>query len=402
MRRSLLIREVNSMTSLVNESTAMPVTGPKPGSSAPQDTEPHVVIVGAGFGGLHCAKSLRRAPVRVTVIDRRNHHLFQPLLYQVATGGLSPGDIASPIRAILSKHENTTCIQGTVTDISADTRTITVGDRRMAYDFLVVAAGSTSSHFGNDSWVEHAPGLKSIEDALEIRNRVFSAFEEAEFEDDLARRRALLTFVVVGGGPTGVELAGALCEIANETLRGDFRRINSADARILLVEGGPRVLATYPEPLSHKAERSLRKLGAEIVTSSRVGHIDRDSVEYTDTDGHTQRIACRTVLWAAGVRASKLAETLASGNPDLLDREGRIKVGDNLTVPYADNIFVIGDMALAHDHDGQPLPGLAPVAMAQGRYAARCIYLIASATARRGPSASVTRGRWPRSAVLPP
>jgi len=331
-----------------------------------------VVIVGGGFGGLYAAKSLGKAPVAVTLIDRRNFHLFQPLLYQVATGGLSPGEIASPLRVVLRAHPNTEVLLGEVVDLDPERRRVILRDGEAAYDDLIVATGATHHYFGNDQWAPLAPGLKTVEDATEIRSRVLAAFERAEREPDLEKRRAWLTFVIVGGGPTGVELAGALGEIANDTLRHDFRRINPADAQILLIEGEDRVLPLFPPDLSSKAEKQLIALGVRSLTGAKVTGIDPGGVAI-EAGGHQQRIAARTVLWAAGVRASRLGKVLAERAGAPLDRAGRVVVEPDLSLPAHPEIHVIGDLANFSHQGGQPLPGVAPVAMAQGRYTAHLI-----------------------------
>lgn len=330
-----------------------------------------VVIVGGGFGGLNAAKSLGRAPVEVTVIDKRNFHLFQPLLYQVATGGLSPGDIAAPLRAVLRKQRNTQVLLAEAADIDPKRKVVFAGGAEIPYDSLILAAGAAHSYFGRDEWAALAPGLKTIEDATDIRGRLFVAFEAAEREPDPALRRQWLTFVIVGAGPTGVELAGALGEIANETLKGDFRRIRPEEARILLIDAAPRVLASFPEDLSPKAERALIKLGVRTRCGVRVTAIDPTGVT-VEFDHATERIAARTVLWAAGVQAAPLARVLASRTGLELDRAGRVPVAPDLTVPGHPDIYVIGDMARV-EQDGRLLPGVAPVAMQQGRYVARLI-----------------------------
>lgn len=331
----------------------------------------HIVIVGGGFGGLEVAKGLKGAPARVTLIDRRNFHLFQPLLYQVATGGLSPGDICSPLRSILKNQRNTQVLLAEVRKVDVGTRILTLdnGDT-VSYDTLVLATGATHDYFGRDSWRTLAPGLKSIEDALDIRSRIFLAFETAERETDDTHRRQWLTFVVVGGGPTGVELAGALGEIAHDTLRKDFRRINPGDTRIFLIEGRERVLGTYPPTLSARAERSLHRLGVTVVTSAIVSDLTDHRVTYRHGD-RTETIESRTVLWSAGVRASSLGRSMFGDRPSLLDKAGRVRVTTYLTVPDHAELFVIGDLALALDHQGKPLPGVSPVAMQQGRYVAK-------------------------------
>jgi NADH dehydrogenase len=330
-----------------------------------------VVVIGGGFGGLYAVKALRRAPVRVTLIDRRNFHLFQPLLYQVATGGLSPGDIAAPLRSVLRRQKNTEVVLGEVTGIDVANRRLLTASWSMEYDSLVVAAGAAHSYFGNSSWETYAPGLKTLEDAAEIRKRVLYAFEAAEMETDPDRRRQWLTFVIVGAGPTGVELAGALGEIANQTLREDFRRIKPEESQILLLDAAPRVLPAYPHSLSLKAERSLIRLGVRTLCGVRVSAIDEQGVSYRGPQG-IGRVPARTVLWAAGVQASPLAALLAAKTGVTLDRAGRIHVDSRLTIPGNSEIFVIGDMARV-EQDGQLVPGVAPAAIEMGRYVAKVI-----------------------------
>lgn len=326
---------------------------------------PHVVVVGGGFGGLWTTRGLARADVRITLIDRRNHHLFQPLLYQVATAGLSAPDIAAPLRHILRGQRNVEVRLGEVVAIDAAARTLALADgTRLAYDLLVLASGATHAYFGHDGWAAHAPALKTLDDALEVRRRVLLAFERAEAADDAAERAAWLHFAVVGGGPTGVELAGTLAEIARHTLRGEFRRIDPSKARVRLIEAGPRVLATFPERLSAKARRQLERLGVEVVTGAPVGAIDATGYVLAG-----KRIAARTVLWAAGVAASPLAAML--GAP--CDRAGRVQVAPDLTVPGRPEIFVIGDTAAVRTPDGHPVPGVAPAAKQMGRHVARTI-----------------------------
>ena len=335
--------------------------------------EPHrVVIVGGGFGGLYAAQALKRAPVAVTLIDRRNFHLFQPLLYQVATGALSPGEIASPLRYVLRRQRNAEVLLGEVMDLDVASRRVILRDGEAGYDTLIVATGASHHYFGNDQWEQFAPGLKTIEDATEIRRRILLAFEKAEREPDAVERRAWLTFVVVGAGPTGVELAGALGEIANDTLRYDFRHINPAEARILLVEGAERVLPPYPRDLSITAEESLIRLGVRPMTGTIVTAIDAEGVTVR-RGGETQRIPTRTVLWAAGVAASPLGRVLAERARAQLDRVGRVLIGEDLTVAGHPEILVIGDLANFSYPDGKPLPGVAPVAIQEGRYAANLI-----------------------------
>jgi NADH dehydrogenase len=321
-----------------------------------------VVVLGGGFGGLKAARRLRKAPVDITLIDRRNHHVFQPLLYQVATAVLNPSDIAAPIRRIV-RGKNVTVILGEATAIDLANKVVRLDTDDVPYDYLVVATGSTHSYFGHDDWEKRAPGLKSIEDALEMRRRVLFAFEAAEREPDPERRKQWLTFVVVGGGPTGVELAGALGEIARMSLAHDFRHFDPSQARIVLVEGLPRVLATYPEDLSEKARKSLVRLGVEVRTSTLVTEVTADGVR-----AGSEWIRCHTVLWGAGVAASPLARTL--GVP--LDRVGRVKVTPALTVPGHDEVFVVGDLATL-ESDGKPVPGVAPAAMQEGTHAAENI-----------------------------
>jgi NADH:ubiquinone reductase (H+-translocating) len=329
------------------------------GTAAPANA-PHVVIVGAGFGGLYAARRLGRAPVRVTVVDRRNHHLFQPLLYQVATAGLNPADIAAPIRSVLRKARNTAVILAEATAIDAPKNRLVLSDGELRYDYLIVATGATHSYFGHDDWAAYAPGLKSIEDALDIRRRVFLAYEAAERETDAARRRDWMTFVIVGAGPTGVEMAGALAEISRQALAHDFRHIDPRQARIFLVEGLPRVLPGYPPDLSAKAQAQLERLGVAVRTGVRVTGVDAGGVTLGG-----EKIGARTVVWAAGVQASPLARSL--GVP--LDRAGRVHVNPDLTVPGYENVYVIGDLA-ALEQDGQPVPGVSPAAIQEGRHAA--------------------------------
>jgi NADH dehydrogenase len=334
--------------------------------------QPRVVIVGGGFGGLYAARKLGGAPVSVTLIDRRNFHLFQPLLYQVATGGLSPGEIASPLRAVLRRQRNVEVLLGEVVDLDVEGRRVLLAGGEAAYDQLIVATGATHHYFGNDQWAALAPGLKTVEDATEIRSRVLLAFERAERETDPAARQALLTFAIVGAGATGVELAGALGEIANDTLRHDFRHINPAEAGILLIEGADRVLPAFPPELSAKAEMQLIALGVRTRHSARVTNIDSEGVTLL-FGGKTERIAARTVMWAAGVRASRLGQVLAERAGATLDRAGRVCVEPDLSVPGHPEIHVIGDLANFIHQTGAPLPGVAPVAMQQGRYVARLI-----------------------------
>jgi NADH:ubiquinone reductase (H+-translocating) len=366
----------------------MPVhTRPKAsegGPGASKDSMHRVVIIGGGFGGLYVAKALGRAPVEVTLVDRRNFHLFQPLLYQVATGGLSPGEIASPLRVVLKNHHNTEVLLGEAIDLDVTNRRVILRDGEVPYDELVIATGATHHYFGNDQWEAVAPGLKTIENATEIRSRLLRAFERAEREQNPEERRAWLNFVIVGGGPTGVELAGALGEIANDTLRHDFRHINPREAFIVLVEGEPRVLPTFPPDLSAKAESQLIALGVRPRTNAKVTHIDVDGVTIS-VGGHDERIVAHTVLWAAGVRASRMGRVLAERAAAPLDRAGRVLVAPDLTVPGHPEIFVIGDLAAFLHQGGKMLPGVAPVAMQQGRYVARLIRDRAAGRATSAP-----------------
>jgi NADH dehydrogenase len=333
------------------------------------EAAPQVVIVGGGFGGLYTARHLGRAPVRVTLLDRRNFHLFQPLLYQVATGGLSPANIASPLRAVLKRQQNTRVLLAEVVDIDVAGRRVLLNDGSVPYDTLVVAAGARHHYFGHPEWEKLAPGLKTIEDATDIRRRVLLAFEAAEREPDPEKQRAWLTFVIVGAGPTGVELAGAIGELAHHTLRRNFRAINPADARILLLEGVDRVLPPYPPDLSARAADQLRDLRVTVRPNTIVTDVRPEGVTVREGQ-RTEHIPARTVLWAAGVDASPLAKVLAKATGAALDRAGRVAVQPDLTLPGHPEIFVIGDMANFSHQGGKPLPGVAPVAMQQARYVA--------------------------------
>ena len=331
-----------------------------------------VVIVGGGFAGLHAAKGLRRADAEVTLIDRRNFHLFQPLLYQVATGSLSPGDITSPLRYALRHQGNTRVLLGEVLDIDPRARRVRASDCEVDYDTLVIATGATHHYFGNDAWEPLAPGLKTIEDATEMRRRIFLAFEAAELEEDARAQEAWLTFVLVGAGATGVELAGALSEIARETLRHDFRRIDPRRARILLLEGTDRVLPAYPDDLSARAEAQLADLGVTVRTRTLVTQVEAGAVT-ARVGEQTERIETRTVLWAAGVQASPLGRILAERAGATLDRAGRVIVEPDLSIPSHPEILVLGDLASFSHQTGKPLPGVAQVAMQSGDYAAKSI-----------------------------
>jgi NADH dehydrogenase len=349
-------------------------------TSKPRDGA-RVVIVGGGFGGLYAAKTLSRAGADVTVVDKRNFHLFQPLLYQVATGGLSPGDIASPIRSVLKHGRRVRVLQDEAVDVVPDERRVVLRGEAagsvasaaaLEYDTLVVATGSRTSYFGHDDWAARAPGLKTVEDAIEMRGRVLNAFERAEKERDEARRAALLTFVIIGGGPTGVELAGAVAELARSTLARDFRAFDPRAARVLLLEGGNRILPSFPSSLSARAVRSLRKLGAQVRIGAMVTGVDADGVTVTHERAH-ERIDAATVLWAAGVTSTPFGDTVAARFSAQRDREGRLRVTPQLTLPGRDDVYVIGDLALVAGPGNAPLPGVAPVAMQQGAYVARRI-----------------------------
>lgn len=342
---------------------------PEARASGETDNRPRVVIVGAGFGGLSAAKALAKADVRVTLVDRRNHHLFQPLLYQVATAGLSPGQIATPIRTILRRQQNAEVLLGAVSGVDRERRLVKLDGHEINYDYLVIGTGARHSYFGRDDWETFAPGLKSLEDATELRKRILLAFEKAELETDEDERKRLLTFVVIGAGPTGVEMAGAIAELAHRALARDFRAIDPQSARVILVEAGPRALSTFPEDLSAYGEKALARLGVELMTKTPVVGIDEGGV----TLEGPKRIPSACLIWAAGVAASPAAKWLGV-EPD---RAGRVPVQADLTVPGYPDIFVIGDCALARDKDGKPLPGLAPVAKQQGEYVGRLLASLA-------------------------
>jgi NADH dehydrogenase len=350
-----------------------PDTAPPIALARPHPDRPRVVVVGGGFAGLEVAKRLEKADVQVVLIDRRNHHLFQPLLYQVATATLSPADIAQPLRKILRSQANALVVLGDVQAIDRGRRELVLERTRVRYDWLVLAAGVRHSYFGHDEWAAHAPGLKDLDEALELRRRFLAAFERAEMEADDAARRRALTFVVVGGGPTGVELAGAMSEIAKRTIPSDFRRIDTRTARVVLLEAGPRVLAAYPEHSSEAAERQLRELGVEVRTDAPVTGIDAHGVDVGD-----DRIEANNVFWAAGMQGSPLARSLGVE----LDRAGRVLVRGDLTVDGEERVFAIGDMAAVTDPEsGEPVPGVAPAALQMGRYVGD---LIARESAGRG------------------
>jgi NADH:ubiquinone reductase (H+-translocating) len=331
-----------------------------------------VVIIGGGFGGLVTARRLRRVPIEITLIDRRNYHLFQPLLYQVATGTLSPANIASPLRALLKRQKNARVLLAEAREIDVAGRRVVLDEGELPYDTLVVATGSSHSYFGHDEWGACAPGLKSIEDATTIRRRILLAFEEAERSGDPETIRALLSFVVVGAGPTGVELAGQMSEISRHTLKGEFRAIHPEQAQVALVEYQDRVLPTYPPDLSAKALRSLEQLGINVLTGAEVTMVEADKITYRRR-GETHVLPARTILWAAGVRASPLGQGISAATGAETDRIGRVVVEPDLTVPGHPEIFIIGDLANYRHQNGKPLPGLAPVAMQQARYVAKLI-----------------------------
>ena len=332
-----------------------------------------VVILGGGFAGLNAAQKLKRAPVDVTLIDRRNFHLFQPLLYQVATGSLSPGEIAAPLRGVLSRQKNARVLLGEAVDIDPDAKRVILRDgAAFDYDSLIVATGSKTSYYGNDAWRDWAPSLKTIEEATAIRHKILYAFEWAERAASEEEARAWLTFVIVGAGATGLELAGALAEIANETLKRDFRKINPTEARIILMEGGHRVLAAYPEDLSAKAEKLVKRLGVEIMKGVMVTDVDGAGVTYKNGE-KIEKLAAKTVLWAGGVIVTEFGKKLAARTRSETDRSGRIKVNPDLTVVNYPDIFIAGDLALAAGKNGKPLPGVAQVAIQGGAYAAKMV-----------------------------
>ena len=352
------------MSNLQNTSTTEPqVQSANEQGQREMATLPRVIIVGAGFGGLQAAHALKDAPVHVTVIDRQNHHLFQPLLYWVATAGLSPADISSPIRAILKRQKNAEVVMAEVTDIDLDQQRVLMGERAIPYDYLILATGARENYFGHPEWQRYAPGLKSIIDATAIRRQILLSFEAAEIETDPEKVRELLTFVLVGAGPTGVEMAGAIAELAHKALASDFRHIDTHMTRILLVEAAPHILAAFPASLTAKTQKKLQRMGVEVRTDTPVTQIDEQGVT---VDG--ERIRAHTIIWTAGVLASPAGKWLGAE----VDRAGRVKVEPDLSVAGHSNIFVIGDTATKMQ-DGKPLPGVAPVAMQQGRYVASLI-----------------------------
>lgn len=347
------------------------------------DGDHRVVVIGGGFGGLRAVRKLAAAPVQITLIDRRNFHLFQPLSYQVATGALPPSQVAYPLRALFKADKNVSVLMADVTGLDLDARRVTLADvsageaapEPIEYDTLIVAAGSSYSYFGHEEWRAHAAEVKSLESAVTVRSRLLSAFERAEMSDDPAEQAAQLTFVVVGGGPTGVEMAGQIGELARDTLRADFRRIDPTGARVLLVETADRLLTTFPESLSAKAARSLEHIGVTPMVNHTVVRIDAESVTLEAPDGSQERIAARTVVWAAGVRASGLAGLLGEASGAEVDRAGRVTVAPDLTLPGHPEVMVLGDMVVVRKPDGgvQSLPGVAPVAIQQGHYAGRSV-----------------------------
>ncbi len=334
----------------------------------PEDKKPRILILGAGFAGLNCARGLKNVNAEITVVDKKNHHLFQPLLYQVASATLSPAEIATPIRSVLRNQRNTEVLLAEVTAINLAQKFVSIKtaetSRDLSYDFLVVATGARGSYFGHDEWEAFAPGLKSIPDATAIRQKVLLAFEAAEMEESQERRSFLLHFILVGGGPTGVEMAGAISELANIALVRDFRRIHPSDVRITLIEAGPRILSTFPEFLSQRATEDLKRLGVDVLAGTRVMNISQGTVEIEG-----KKIHAATIIWTAGVAASPAGQWLGSET----DRGGRVKVTPQLQLPQNPNVFVIGDTAYAVDETQKPLPGVAPVAMQQGKYVANAI-----------------------------
>ncbi|WP_017294273.1 NAD(P)/FAD-dependent oxidoreductase [Geminocystis herdmanii] len=337
-----------------------------------KSNQPHVVIVGGGFAGLYAAKELGNAPVQVTLIDKRNFHLFQPLLYQVATGSLSPAEICSPLRLIVGKNENTHVILDEVIDLDPEQKRVIMREGVINYDYLIIGTGVSHHYFGNEHWETDAPGLKSIENALDIRRKIFLAFEEAEKVSSPEEKEEWLTFAIVGGGPTGVELAGAIAEIAHKIIKDDFREIDTTKAKILLIEGMNRILPPYPEDLSQKAQESLEELGVTVLTNRMVTNIQKSRVNIRHGE-EEETIKARTILWAAGVKASALAEVIAKRTNVEVDRAGRIMVESNLSIKNYPNIFVVGDLANFSHQDNKPLPGIAPVAMEEGLYMAKYI-----------------------------
>jgi NADH dehydrogenase len=338
-----------------------------------KEQKQHIVIIGGGFGGMNAALELSKKDVQITLIDKRNFHLFQPLLYQVASGGLSPADIAYPLRSLFTRRSNVRVIMDEVNDIDLEHKTVLCTENNINYDYLVIAAGAQNYYFGKDEWQQVATGLKTIEDATEIRSKILSAFEQAEKEDDPEIKSSLLTFAIVGGGPAGVEMAGAIAEISRHTLRHDFRTINPSQAKIILIEGADRILPVYPESLSKKAERKLQSLGVDVICNNMVNNISDNTLEVADGD-EKRMIKAQTIIWAAGVRSADLAALLIDKYDLPGDKGGRIKVQNDCTIPGQSDVYVIGDMAHFATADGGMLPGVAPVAIQQGRHAARMIW----------------------------
>ncbi len=332
----------------------------------------HIVVLGGGFGGLYAAKILSEGKVKVTVIDKRNFHLFQPLLYQVAAGWLSPGDIASPLRVVLSDYQNTYVLKAEVTDIIPKEKRVIFRDGEITYDTLIVATGSYHHYFGHDSWAQTAPGLKTVEDALEMRRKILLSFEAAERETDPEKQKEWMTFLIIGAGPTGVELAGTIGELTRTTLKDDFRNINTEDAKIILVEGLDQILPTYPKKLSAKAEKFLKKLGVTIKVNTMVTDINGSNA-IISRNGNSETIQSRTILWTAGVKASSLGKALSKNTGAELDKSGRVVVNPDLSVPGHPNIFIVGDLAHLSLEGQEPLPGVATVAMQEGKYVAKLI-----------------------------
>ena len=333
------------------------------------ENEHHVVIVGSGFGGLAAAReAVANKNIKITLIDKNNYHLFQPLLYQVATGSLSPADIAYPIRAVFQKHKQVTVYQDEVIDIDVAGKKVICNDMDFNFDSLIIATGVTHNYFGNDNWQKHAPGLKTIEDGIRMRARIFAAFEEAEKTFDLEKRKALMRFIIIGSGPTCVELAGALGEIAHRTLKDDFRNMNPKEVEIILIEGFERILPPYTKGLSKKAAKALDKLGITICTNTKVTDIKHDHIQIS-SHGEVKQLYTQNIIWAAGMKATSLGAVIAKQTGAQLDRAGRVLTNRDLTVNQYNNIFVIGDLAVCKDEDGQPIPGIAPAAMQQGRFA---------------------------------
>jgi NADH:quinone reductase (non-electrogenic) len=332
----------------------------------------HIVIVGGGFGGLNAAIRLSKSNVQVTLIDKRNFHLFQPLLYQVASGALSPADISFPLRAIFKNKKNVNIIQGNVTDIDYAKKNLLLEDKEIKYDFLIIATGTKNHYYGNDTWKPHACGLKTLEDATKIRNKILSAFERAEIETDKDKKDELLTFVIIGGGPSGIEMAGAIGELAKHTLHCDFRNIDPANSKIILIEGGNRILPMYPESLSAKAEKNLKDLGVKILTNNLVNNIGENVIELKTHKGQSS-ISTKTIIWAAGVKAESLSKSLSKKDKFEIDNSERIIVNQYCSIPNNPSVFVIGDIANFKDDKNSLLPGVAPVAIQQGKYVAKFI-----------------------------